>query len=190
MDADVLGCSTGEGVGQAIRELRSGGECRRGAGTLHPSQQDLVASAGLGRGWLRLGREASRRATRRLRRRHPRTHKRDRQREAFGDERDQVLSHRAGWDVGEHVSRVADQAILAFGGAEVAALDMVHYAEACERPWQPRQAASPPRLRRVAPKRRGRRRPEATRRAPRRQRRARVRRRAGSRERRRRRRRA
>ena len=40
---------------------------------------------------------------------------------------------RAGWDVGEHVAQLTDEAVLAFGRAQVGVLDVVMDAEARER---------------------------------------------------------
>ena len=79
VDAEVLGCSMSEGVGEELRELRTGGSA------------------------------------------------------LAENERDQVLSDYAGWNVREHVSQFADQAILAFRSAQVGALDMVQHVEARER---------------------------------------------------------
>lgn len=66
-------------------------------------------------------------------RRQPWTHERGLQLEALGHERDQVLSNRAGWDLGEYVSELAHETILAVGGAQVGPLYVVQHVEACER---------------------------------------------------------
>lgn len=121
---------------------------------------------------------ARRGRSRALGRRHPRAHERRFQRQVLGDAIVQILTNDTRWDLREHVSQLADQPVLAFGGADVRSGDVVLHVEARERMSASDELAGRSLGPLAAAPQPGRGRPEARRRVPRVRLAGRVRRRA------------